>query len=200
MSRTCCSRTWEISIRLGVLAHFQITHESGLPDIGNSYLKVLLKSWWAELPLCTDSKWKTSLYSLHESKLKQRVPTQNRDQCDRAHGKNWWDWVKLQDWSIVWRDCVCEDQKWSYWGGEKSLGWLSHEKFPVEGGKVPVHFLGLFSPSSSVTSWLWHRALGLSQRLLPPASSELSLSSLRKTLVGTMGPGGTVPQVWGMWH
>lgn len=83
----------------------------------------------------------------------------------------------------------------------RALGdWAMREKFPVEGGKMPVPFLRLFSPSSSITSWPWHRALRLSQRLLPPASSELSLSSLRKTLVGTMGPGGTVPQLWGMWH
>lgn len=60
---------WIILIGLAALAHFQISHETGLPDTGNSYSKVSLKSWWAKLPPHSDWKWRTSWYPPDEPKL-----------------------------------------------------------------------------------------------------------------------------------
>lgn len=55
---------WEILIGLAELAHFQISHETGLLDTGNSYLNVFLKCWWAKLPLWSAWKWRASWYPL----------------------------------------------------------------------------------------------------------------------------------------
>lgn len=52
---------WDILIGLAALA-IQISHETVLPDTEKSYLK-------AKIPPCSDWKWRTSWYPLHEPKL-----------------------------------------------------------------------------------------------------------------------------------
>lgn len=153
---------WKILIGLAALAHFQISHETGLADPGNSYLKVLLKSWWAKLLPCSDWKWRTSWHPLDEPKLTGKFPAVAGCSIAGHMGR-----IGEIEWKCS--AGALPVKKWNNRGGKKSSWWLSHERFlwaeqfSVEAEKNPVHFFGIVSPSSSLTSLLWHKAVGCCQ-------------------------------------